>query len=225
MNELRNSGSQIGPTVNELLMGSYRNWQRLRFKPNAMLPSVEDLLFDTLNDGSGASLPVCYDPFGSPERIGSQKIPCTCGSTWSNETALFVKAAQFDKWALKQPHQKSALGQLCMHITQQNHVPPAEQFIAMCRLNTHWPVGKEREMTPGQDVRCDELTTLANALGVRPSEEINCKFCDIGDTDGTNSLADSQNRWMDGTSYRASFEARCRLFHDGYDCDQMQPTA
>lgn len=85
LDKLMKNDNHWGTKAEKFLTHSYSHWQRSRFRPDILFPTIDQLREGTSsNSTSGAAVPVCY----SPQPIQSYKKthnrdkahPCICGN-------------------------------------------------------------------------------------------------------------------------------------------------
>lgn len=226
-------GNEWDVTFQDFLKGSYEHWQRFRFEPTPMFPSVNELLNGTVTDRSGSFLPVCLDQVVAPHPLDEKDnvvIPCTCGDTYANETRIFFEDAGFNHWS-KAADDPAAVGYTCAAVMEAARTHPVQEFLTECQLGAHWPLKRHGwdklknnpnrdPMDAGLDPYCEDMAQFVlhwTEDEGKSEAEINCLAC-FSDPVGQN-IIDEQQRGME-FGFQVShynFWEGCRLFADRYE--------
>ena len=227
---LMQPGNPWDVDLDNFLQASFERWQKSRYAPGTMMPSLDELRDGEVTSTSGSFIPVCYDPLIKPGNFDIKKeskvMPCACGSIYGNETKAFFREAGFGNYI----EADRALGDRCFRDLQGVGAPPLEMYMTLCELGYHWPLlGKTGEMvvgyiTLGEDPHCGQVRQWVTdrkteSQGRMTKEELNCKLCFLSDVG--KAIKEEQLHAVYKSlfhSWKDSLKDKCRRYNDHHQC-------
>lgn len=171
--------------LQDFVSESFKHWRDHRFdqKDESLFPTVDELLRAPATSSSGSFLPVCYSELVLPVNMSNKKTlhdpPCFCGNEHGNETQLFYKEANFDKWVGN--HDGHALAAKCQETMGEKRIPPVTAYLQLCEHGWHFPLAHEdgTHLLQGADDQCDTVRALQASLTEQGHDDhnINCRIC------------------------------------------------